>query len=154
MSTTNSHNAITQLEQTLLNILKQEYSFYQSLYVLMDKQRDMIKFEKDDNLLDLYAEIERCQRRIKESETKVNTLRDADPKLFKLASIHPEIRKVVNSIATLVKKSITLIEDNREFIASRHERIRLEMDELKHSKKIMQYMSRIDQPPQFVDGKR
>jgi hypothetical protein len=154
MDTANSQNAISQLEQTLLNILKQEYSFYQSLYVLMDKQRDMIKFEKDDNLLDLYAEIERCQRRIKESEVKVNALRDANPRLFKLASIHPEVRKVVNSIATLVKKSIALIEDNREIIAGRHERIKTEMDELKHSKKIMQYMSRIDQPPQFVDGKR
>jgi len=39
-------NAITQLEQTLLRILKEEYSFYQSLYILLDKQRDIIQFDR------------------------------------------------------------------------------------------------------------
>ena len=154
MSVSNSQNAISQLEQALLAILKKEYSFYQSLYVLMDKQRDMIKYDKDENLLDLYAEIERCQKRIQESEAKVSAIRDKNPRLFKLASVHPEIRKVVNSIATLVKKSLTLIEDNKEFLATRHDRIRAEMDELKNSKKIMQYMSQGEAPPQFVDGKK
>ena len=49
----NNTNAITQLEQTLLRILKEEYSFYQSLYILLDKQRDVIQFDRDENLLDL-----------------------------------------------------------------------------------------------------
>lgn len=149
-----SENAITQMEQTLLKILKQEYSFYQSLYILMDKQRDLLKYDKDENLLDLYAEIERCQRRIKESEAKVSTIREKSPKLFKLASVHPEIKKMVNSIITLVKKNMQLVEDNKAFLNSRHERIRVEMDELKNSKKIMQYLTSAEPPPQFVDGKR
>jgi hypothetical protein len=154
MSESNSQNAISQLEQTLLTILKKEYAFYQSLYVLMDKQRDLIKYDKDEHLLDLYAEIERCQKRISESEAKVTAIRDKNPRLFKLASIHPEIRKVVTSIATLIKKSIKLVDDNKEFLANRHERIRVEMDELKNSRKIMQYMSQGDARPQFVDGKK
>lgn len=154
MSVGNSSNAISQLEQTLLAVLKKEYSFYQSLYVLMDKQRDMIKYDKDEHLLDLYAEIERCQRRIKESEAKVGAIREKNPRLFKLAAVHPEIRKVVNSIATLVKKSIRLVEDNKEFLSNRHKRIRSEMDELKNSRKIMQYMSQAEVSPQFVDGKK
>ncbi|MDZ4722876.1 MAG: hypothetical protein SGI97_03075 [candidate division Zixibacteria bacterium] len=45
-------NAITQLERDLLTLLKDEYSFYQSLYILLDKQRDLIRFDKDDHLLD------------------------------------------------------------------------------------------------------
>lgn len=149
-----SDNAITQMEQTLLKILKQEYSFYQSLYILMDKQRDLLKYDKDENLLDLYAEIERCQRRIKESETKVGLIREKSPKLFKIAAIHPEIKKMVNSIVTLVKKNMKLVEDNKAFLNNRHERIRVEMDELKNSKKIMQYLTSAGPPPQFVDGKR
>ena len=101
-----STNAITQLEQKLLKILKEEYSFYQSFYILLDKQHDIIKYDRDDNLLDLYAEIERCQRRIRESEDKVTAIREADPRLFRLASVYPEIRKTVNSIITLVKKNL------------------------------------------------
>lgn len=149
-----SDNAITQMEQALLKILKQEYSFYQSLYILMDKQRDLMKFDKDENLLDLYAEIERCQRRIKESEAKVTMIRQKNPKLFRLASVHPEIKKMINSIVTLVKKNMKLVEENKEFLSNRHERIRVEMDELKNSRKIMQYLSAAEPPPQFVDGKR
>jgi hypothetical protein len=150
----NSTNAITQMEQTLLKILKEEYSFYQSLYILLDKQRDIIRYDRDDNLLDLYAEIERCQRRIKESEARVTSIREKNPRLFKLAAVYPEIRKTVNSIVTLVKKNMKLVEENREFLTDRHRRIKLELDELKNSQKIMQYVSEADPSPQFIDGKQ
>jgi len=147
-------NAITQLEQTLLQILKQEYSFYQSLYILLDKQRDQVRFDKDENILDLYAEIERCQKRIKESETRVTTIRNKQPKIFRLASMHPEILKIVNSIVTLVKKNLKLVEDSNEFLSTRQDRIMSELDQLKNSRKIMQYVSEGQPPPQFVDGKQ
>ena len=150
----NNANAITQLEQKLLRILKEEYSFYQSLYILLDKQRDIIKYDRDDNLLDLYAEIERCQRRIRESEDRVTAIRESDPKLFRLASVYPEIRKTVNSVITLVKKNLKLIEDNKEYATSRHDRIKSEMDDLRTSGKILQYIAGVDPSPQFVDGKR
>jgi hypothetical protein len=150
----NTSNPITQLEQTLLRILKEEYSFYQSLYILLDKQRDLIKFDKDENLLDLYAEIERCQRRIRESEEKVTAIREQNPRLFKLASVYPEIRKTVNSIVTLIKKNLTLIEDNKEYVVSRHARIKSELDELKNSRKILQYMADAEPSPQFIDGQK
>jgi hypothetical protein len=150
----NTSNPITQLEQTLLRILKEEYSFYQSLYILLDKQRDLIKFDKDENLLDLYAEIERCQRRIRESEEKVTAIREQNPRLFKLASVYPEIRKTVNSIVTLIKKNLTLIEDNKEYVISRHERIKSELDELKNSRKILQYIADAEPSPHFVDGQK
>ena len=150
----NSSNAITQLEQTLLRILKEEYSFYQSLYILLDRQRDIIRYDRDENLLDLYAEIERCQRRIKESEVRVTAIRDQNPRLFKLAAVYPEVRKTVNSIVTLVKKNMALVEENREVLQERHERIRLELDELKSSQQLMRYMTETEPSPQFVDGKK
>jgi len=149
-----SSNAISQLEHTLLAILKKEYSFYQSLFILLDKQRDLLKYDRDEHLLDLYAEIERCQRRIKESETKVTSLRSRNTRLFKMASIHPEIRKTVNSIITLLRKNITLVENNKEYLTNRHERIKTEMYELRNSSKIMQYLTEAEPSPQFVDGKK
>jgi hypothetical protein len=150
----NNTNAITQLEQTLLRILKEEYSFYQSLYILLDKQRDIIQFDRDENLLDLYAEIERCQRRIRESEGIVTGIREKNPRLFKIAAVYPEVRKTVNSIITLVKKNLTLIEDNKEYVSKRHERIKSELDELKNSRKILQYIADVDSSPLFVDGRQ
>ncbi len=145
-------NAITQLEKELVLILKEEYTFYQSLYVMLDKQKELIRFNKDEKLLDLFAEIERCHLRIKKSEEKITALRQKDPKLFKLAAISPEIRKVLNSIITLVKKSISVVSDNEEYLNSRYERLKVELGELKNSEKILQYVRSEKPSPQFVDG--
>jgi len=149
-----NHNAISQLEKELLAVLKEEYSFYQSLYVLLDKQRDMIKFDKDEKLLDLFAEIERCHLRIKKSEEKIESLKQKHPRLFKMAAIAPDVRKVVNGIITLVKKSVALVAENEEYMKARYERIKTELDELKHSDKIMRYIqTEMPSSAQFVDGK-
>lgn len=147
-------NAITDLERELIAILRKEYSFYQSLYVLLDKQRDLLKYDKDEHLLDLYAEIERCQRRIQASEKTISDLREKDPRVFKMVSISPEVKKLVTSIVTLVKKNVGLVESNEQYLRDRHKRIKQELAELKNSRKILQYMSEAEPSPQFVDGRK
>jgi hypothetical protein len=147
-------NAITRLEQELISVLKKEYSFYQSLYILLDRQRDIVKFDKDESLLDLYAEIERCQRRIKESEETVTQVRQRNPQMFRVAVVHPEVKRLVNAIVTLVKKNMKLVAENEEYVRDRHDRIKHELQELRNSEKIMQYMGEFDSTPQFVDGKQ
>ena len=76
------YKALNQLEQELLSVLKKEYTFYQSLYIMLDKQRDQIKFNKDDRLLDLFAEIQRFHARIKQSDEKVALLKARSPEIF------------------------------------------------------------------------
>ena len=149
-----SVNAITQLEQELLKILKSEYSFYQSLYILLDKQRDFIKYNRDEHLLDLFTEIERCKKRIDDSEARISQIKEKSPRLFKLASVHPEIKKMVNSIVTLVKKNMNLVAENEEYLKGRHERIKNELGALKNSDKILQYFKNVEIAPQFIDGKK
>lgn len=146
-------NAITQLEKELVFILKEEYSFYQSLYIMLDRQKDLIRFQKEDKLLDLYTEIERCHKRIAKSEEKIRHLKEKNPKLFKMASVSPNVRKVINSIVTLVKKSIVLVGENEEYLKGKYDRIKDELQELKHSEKILKYMQADNVSPQFVDGK-
>ncbi len=148
-----NHNAISQLEKELVAVLKEEYSFYQSLYVMLDKQKDLVKFEKDDKLLDLFAEIERCHLRIRKSEEKIEALKNKHPRLFKMAAVSPEVRKIVNGIVTLVKKSVSLVAENEEYMRNRYDRIKVELDELKNSRKIMQYIQTETPSAQFVDGK-
>ena len=147
-------NAITQMEQGLLTILKSEYSFYQNMYILLDKQRDLIRYNKEESILDLYAEVERCQRRIKESEEKVAVLKQHNPRMFKVAALHPDIKKTINSIVTLVKKNVKLVEENEAYVRERHDRIKVELSELKNSGQILKYLNDSDPSPQFVDGRK
>jgi len=146
-------NQITQLERELVFVLKEEYSFYQSLYILIDKQKDMVKYQKDEKLLDLYTEIERCHQRIQQSEDKIAALKKKNPKMFPVASSAPEVKKLVNSIMTLIKKSVTLVKENEQYLKGRHDRLKTELKDLKNSQKILQYLKEIPPTPQFVDGK-
>ncbi|MCH7879075.1 MAG: flagellar export chaperone FlgN [candidate division Zixibacteria bacterium] len=146
-------NEITELERELLSALKEEYSFYQSLYILIDRQRDIIKFEKDEKLLDLFTEIERCHVRLKQSEEKIVFMREKNTKLFPLAATAPEVRKVVTSIITLIRKNMNIVKENEEYLRERHDRVRSELDSLQNSSKIMKYLRETPQTAQFVDSK-
>lgn len=148
------YKALNQLEQEFLTVLKEEYSFYQSLYIMLDKQRDQIKFNKDDRLLDLFAEVQRFHARIKHSDEKVALLRARNTKIFEMASALPEVKKLTNSIATLIKRSIDIVTECEEYLQSRYDRIREELSKLKNSHKIIKYIADTDASPHhFVDGK-
>lgn len=147
-------NQITQLERELIATLKDEYSFYQSLYILIDRQRDMIKFEKDDKLLDLFTEIERCHQRLQKSEEKIALLREKNPRLFPLAASAPEVRKLVTSISTLIQKNMSIVRDNEDYLRERHGRVRIELDSLRRSTEVMKYLREPSQPGRLVDSSK
>ncbi len=136
-----------------MSSLKEEYSFYQSLYILVDRQRDMIRIEKDGKLLDLFAEIERCHQRLKKSEEKITHLRAKNPRLFPLAASAPGVRKLVTSITTLVRKNMKIVKDNEEYLRSRYGRVRSELDGLQNSSKIMAYLRDRSSSALFIDSK-
>ena len=146
-------NSITRLEQEIIAILRTEYSFYQSLYILLDKQRDIIKYDKEENLLDLFSEIERCQNRIKESERKITILREQNQKMFRVAAAHPDAKKLMNSIVTIIRKNLKLVHDNESYAVDRHHQIQVELEELQNSEKILQYVNNAESSSMFLDGK-
>ncbi len=147
------YNAISNLEKELLRVLKEEYSFYQSLYILIDKQKDLLKFDKEEKLLDIYTEVERCHKRIIESEKKISTLRRDNAKLFNLAASAPEIRKVAQCIITLIRKNLDIVRENESYVLSRHARLQEELKELQRSSKLVKYIKDLEIGPQFVDKK-
>ena len=148
------YEVLKQVERELMFVLKEEYSFYQSLYIMLDKQRDLIKYNSDEHLLDLFAEIERHRLRIKKSEEKVTALRSRHLQAFQMATVLPEVRKITNGIATLVKKNMNVVSECEDYLRDRYQRIKTELGELKNSEKILQYLREADSSPQFVDRKQ
>ena len=63
------------------------------------------------------------------------------------------IKKIVNSISTLIKKSISLIRENEDYIKNRHSRLKAELNGLQNSRKIMQYIKDSTPAPHFVNNK-
>jgi ATP-dependent Lon protease len=148
------YSAIKQLEREVIFVLKEEYSFYQSLYVSLDRQRDSARFHKDGNLLDLFSEIRRLHDRISQSDEKIANLKDRDQAAFKMVVVLPDVKKLVNSIQTLVQKNMRLVAETEEYLMGRYDRIKSELGELQNSQKILKYFSQTNPSPQFVDGKK
>ena len=147
------YNAISNLEQELMRVLKEEYSFYQSLYILIDKQKDLLKYEKEEKLLDIYTEVERCQKRIVSSEEKISALKQGNPKLFQLAATAPEVKKIIQSISTLIRKNLNLVKENEEYASEKYQRVKEELKLLQQSSKLVRYLKESEMSPQYVDKK-
>ncbi len=147
------YKQVIELENRLISVLKEEYGFYQSLYILIDKQKDLLKYDRDQKILSVYEEIKRMEKRIGESEQKIAELRNDNRKLFNLAATSPEVRKLVNSISTLIRKNLSMIKENEEFANDRYLRIKEELEVLKNSQKLVQYTSSQAEKARILDGK-
>jgi hypothetical protein len=147
------YSDVTQLEARLIAGLKDEYSFYQSLFILIDKQRDYIKYDKEQRIVDLFAEVERICVRIKESEETLARMRAENKNLFTLASSAPEVRRLINSITTLISKTLKIVKENEDVANSKHEAIREQLEQLQKGRKLSGYLSRQTSSPQYVDKK-
>jgi len=80
-------------------------------------------------------------------------LRQSNPKLFHLAATAPEVKKIAQSIITLIRKDMELVKKNEEYASSRYGRIKDELKKLQQSNKILKYIRDLEDSPQFVDKK-
>ncbi len=147
------YSDVTKLEARLIAGLKEEYSFYQSLFIIIDKQRDYIKYDKEQKIVDLYGEVERIVQRINESETAVSQLKAENPSLFSLATSAPEVRRLVNSITTLISKTLKLVQENEEIASARHQAIKEQLLQLQQGRRVADYLATPQSSPQYVDKK-
>ncbi len=147
------YRQVVELENKLTAFLKEEYGFYQSLYILIDKQRDLLKYDRDQKILSVYEDIKRMEKRIGESEQKIAELKNSNRKLFNLAATSPEIRKLVNSISTLIRKNLSMIKENEEFANDRYRRIKEELEVLKNNRELVKYADGQAEKARILDGK-
>ncbi len=148
------YSDVTKLETKLIAGLKDEYSFYQSLFIIIDKQRDYIKYDKEQKIVDLYGEVERICSRIGESEETIAKLRTDNKNLFSLAASSPEVRRLVNSITTLISKTLKIVKENEDVASGKYEAIREQLAQLEKGRKVAGYLSPEGRTPQYVDKKR
>lgn len=126
------------LEKEMIALLKDELSFYQSMFILADKQKDCIKLGRDSELAQVYADITRFGQRIAESEKRLADIMQKDRKNFVMASSNLEVRRLLDSIAAIVEKNISLLKENMSAAAGRQAFIQAELEELTKSRDLLQ----------------
>ena len=127
------YGTTSEMHRELLLLLRDELSFYQSLYILIDRQRDLLKHDREEELAKVFAEIDRYTQRIKESEMKLRALARKHRDVLAVVAASEEIRRLVQSIAMLIEKNLETAKANEAFIAQRHAKIQDQLDELEDS---------------------
>lgn len=134
------------IEKEIISILKDELSFYQSMFILADKQKDSLRADHDGELAQIFADIARFNRRIAESERRLKELLEKDRQNFALAASNLEVRRLITSITAILEKNLSLMKENEEFAVSRQEVIRAEVNELSKSGEMMELLSNLKPP--------
>lgn len=142
------------LEKEIISILKDELSFYQSMFILADKQKDCLKLDQDGELTKVFADIARFNRRISESEKKLRNLMEKDRQGFSLTLSNLEVRRLVDSIAAILQKNVALMKENEEFVANRQAAIQTELAELSKSRQMMDTLAAVKRASPLVNREK
>ena len=149
MSTFTDHG----FSRSLANLLREELGFYRSLYVLLDRQRDWLKYEKDSRILDIFNDIEKLKTRIQESQQKILDVREQNQLVFQQALETPEVTRLVDNIVSLINKCIEVVAENETIAKTKRERLKVELAELADGARLYETL-RPSLSPRYVDEKK
>jgi len=139
--------------RSLAALLREELGFYRSLYVLLDRQRDWLKYERDSRILDIFDDIEKLKSRIQESQVKIQDVRRNNEQLFGQALETPEVGRLVENIISLINKCVELVGENESLASAKRDRLKIELAELANGEQFYGALKK-EAPPRFVDQKR
>jgi len=139
--------------RSLAALLREELGFYRSLYVLLDRQRDWLKYEKDSRILDIFNDVDRLKARIQESQEKICSIQKEHPRSFAQTVETPEVRRLVENVVSLISKCVEVVAENESIAHSKRERLQAELRELADGER---WYGALKPPssPRYVDEKK
>lgn len=140
-------------QRSLATMLRDELGFYRSLYVLLDRQRDWLKYERDSRILDIFEDIEKLKKRIQESHDKILNVRRQNRQLFEQALAAPDVTRLVDNIVSLINKCVELAGENESIATAKRDRLKAELSDLADGGKFYRAL-KTETAPRFVDQKR
>lgn len=135
-------------------MLREELGFYRSLYVLLDRQRDWLKYEKDSRILDITDDVEKLKRRIAESQEKIAQVRQQNPQLFNQALETPEVARLAENITSLITKCVEVVGDNESIAERKRQRLQQELAGLAAGERFFAGARNKPLPPRYVDQEK
>jgi hypothetical protein len=137
-------------QRSLAALLREELGFYRSLYVLLDRQRDWLKYDRDSKILDIFEDIEKLKNRIKQSQEKIQSSRQQQPQRFQRALAAPEISRLVDNIVTLISKCVDLANENESIATAKRDRLKSELADLTAADRFFNALKH-ENAPRYVD---
>ena len=146
------YNAVRELQHELVYRLKRELTFYRSLYILIERQRDAAAEGALRRLALSYAELNTIMGGLRESQFAIAEMRKKEPTLFERAvqiSPVPDLVKEAEEILTAARAAL---EEETRVAHEQYARLRAELGALTEGHRALRSRSAAATAGKLLDG--
>jgi len=124
------YNAVRELQAELVYRLKRELTFYSSLYVLIERQRDAGADGGERRLALSYAELNTIMGGLRESQFAISAMRKKEPTLFRRAVQMPPVPELIERALEVLTAARTALERETQTAQDQYARLKSELRQL------------------------
>jgi hypothetical protein len=124
------YNAVRELQAELVYRLKRELTFYSSLYVLIERQRNAGAEGGERRLALSYAELNTIMGGLRESQFAISAMRRKEPTLFGRAVQMPPVPELVQRAEEVLTAARAALERETQTAQDQYQRLQAELRQL------------------------
>ena len=148
------YDAATELHRELVYRLKRELTFYRSLFILIDRQREAAERGDEAELALRYGELRTLLKGLAESQFAIQALREKEPTLFDQAAQQPPIPELVQQASEILTASLDAVKDSTRSAKHHYKRLQTELAKLGSEHKAIQSYTGNPAAGKIIDGTR
>lgn len=124
------YDACREFQRELVYRLKRELTFYRSLYVLIQRQRDAALRGAEADLALSYGELDTIMGGLKESQFAISVLKDKEPELFGRATRMEPVPELVAQAHEILEAAKTALEEGSRAARQHYRKLQAELGRL------------------------
>lgn len=148
------YDACRELQRELVYRLKRELTFYRSLYVLIQRQRDAALRGAEAELARSYGELDTILAGLRESQFAVTALKDKEPALFAKAIAVDPVPELVAAAHEVLEATRTALEEGQRAARQHYRKLQAELARLGREDEALKVYQPSPRPDRLLDGTR
>ena len=148
------YDACREFQKELVYRLKRELTFYRSLYVLIQRQRDAAMRGAEADLALSYGELDTIMAGLKESQFAISVLKDKEPALFGRATRLEPVPELVAQAHEILEASKAALEEGSKAARQHYRKLQAELGRLGREHETLKAYQSAPGPGQLLDGTR
>lgn len=148
------YDACRELQRELVYRLKRELTFYRSLYVLIQRQRDAALRGAEADLARSYGELDTILAGLRESQFAIAALKDKEPELFAKATRVDPVPELVTQAHEVLEATKTALAEGQQAAKAHYRKLQAELSRLDREDQALRSYQDAPQTGRLLDGTR
>jgi hypothetical protein len=148
------YDACRELHRELVYRLKRELTFYRSLYILIQRQRDAALRGAEAELAISYGELDPIMGGLKESQFVISAMREKEPKLFERAASLNPVPELVGQAHDILRATHNALEEGTTAAKEHYRKIQAELARLSKEHATLKAYRPVPKSGHLLDGTR